>query len=120
MRPRYKHHDDQRAQGKQQINQAAGHTGQREQILGHIGLFQQRGIAGDGINGLGRGCVHIVEQKLTAEQIHREILDIPPEHGGKHHRHNNHDEQGVEDAPNIPQPTATILQLDVFLDQQGQ
>ena len=79
-----------------------------------------RRVTGNGEDGLMGGRIHKVEQQLTAEQIHREIINIPTEHGGEDHRHNQHDQQRIQNAPNVSQPAATVFELDIFLDQQHQ
>ena len=114
------HDDNQRSQRKHKIHHAAGDSRHGENIPGHIGLFQQGGVAGDGENRLMGGAVHKVKQKLSAEQIHREILDIPAEHGREHNAHNNHNEQRVQDTPHITQHTAAVFQLQVLYHQQLQ
>ena len=66
------------------------------------------------------GIVHVVEQQLTAEQVHREILNVPAEHGGEHDGHDDHDQQRVQNAPDIAQEAAAVFQLNVFGYQQLQ
>src|SRR5699024_9092639 len=113
-------HQHQSPQREHQIHHAAGNPGQGEDILGHIGLFQHGAAAGDGEDSLMGGGVHKIEQQLTAEQVHREIDNVPAEHGGKYDGHNHHDEQGVENAPHIAQEAAAVLELHIFDHQKLQ
>ena len=42
------------------------------------------------------------------------------EHSGEYHRHNHHDQQRIQNAPDISQPAAPVFQFDIFGDQQLQ
>ena len=113
-------HNDQCPQREQQVNQSAGNLRNGENVLGNVGFFHQCRVVGYGKNCLMGGLVHKIEQKLAAEQVDREILDIALKHIGKHQGHHGHDHQGVQDTPKIPQEAAAVFELDVLDDKQSQ
>ena len=114
------HNNDQSTQRENKIHHTAGDFGNRKNVPGNVGFFQQSGIGCNGVDGLMGGVVHKVKQELTAEQIHREVFNITLKHGGKHHSHDDHDQQRVQDTPYIAKNAAAVFQFDISGNQQSQ
>ena len=78
---RNQHDQHQSRQIENEINQTAGHLRKTEDVLGNIGLLNQRSVPDDGIHGLGRCRSHVIEKQLSGKQVDREIRDVSAEHG---------------------------------------
>jgi hypothetical protein len=59
-------------------------------------------------------AVHKIKQQLTAEQVHWEVLNFPIKHSGKDYCHDRHDQQRIENTPDIAQDASAIFQLNIF------
>ena len=58
-----------------------------------------------------------VEQRVAADEVEREVLDLEAEHIGKYQRLQQHHQQGVQDAPHIAEEAAAVFYLEVAGDQ---
>lgn len=92
-------HDQHRSQREKRVHETAGHLGNRKNVFGNICFLQQGRVSRDGKQRLVRRLGDKVEDRLPRNQVHREVLDIKPEHVGKYQHHDDHDHQRVQDAP---------------------
>ena len=64
---------EQKSLFENEINQTAGHLRKTEDVLGNIGLLNQRSVPDDGIHGLGRCRSHVIEKQLSGKQVDRDL-----------------------------------------------
>ena len=55
---------------------------------------------------------------IAAEQIDRKILNATLEYPGKNHGHYDHDQQRIQDTPDVSEKASAVFQLDILQDQQ--
>lgn len=91
--------------------------GEQEQILGHVDLRENTGIAHKGGHALIRGLAEATENQVAAEQVSGVVLHIAAEKLGKHQSHDQQRQQWGQHTPRHAQHRALVLFLEVALDQ---
>ena len=88
-------HDQHGNQGNSQIHHGRHDPGQRVDVLGHIDLGNQAGIAHDGSQSHAAGLGEKVEHHSADNQVSGKVGHITFEDGGKHKILHQHGEQRV-------------------------
>lgn len=79
--------EDEHDHGQAEVDEGLDIFGKEEQILGHIDLGEDGGVAHEGGHSLTRGFIEIGENQVPAEQVGGIVLHVPPEKLGKHQAH---------------------------------
>ena len=117
--PGANHYDYESAQWKHKIHQRACHLCQGENVLGNITLFQQCPIPDNRAHRRIGRWGHKLKNRPSGNQIDRIVHDTFPsvKHIWKYQRHNNHNQQRIQDTPHIPQDAPPVFQLYITLYQ---
>ena len=106
--------------GEEAVHQRTRHLGQRENVFRHIGFLKQRSVAQNRPHGrLCRGTVKF-KKSTAGDEIYRVVCDLSLEHRGEHHRHDQHDQQRIQDAPYIAEKASPVFQFHIPLYQLKQ
>ena len=108
-----KEHD----QGQAEVDEALDVFGHQEQILRHIDLRKDGGVAQKRGHALVRGFAEEGEDQVAAEQIGRVMRGAAPEKLGEHQAHDQQHQQRRQDAPGHAQHRALIFGFEVAFDQ---
>ena len=109
--------DKKHAQGKAEVDEGLNILGEEEQVLWHIDLGKDAGVAHEGGHALTGGLVEVGEDQVAAKQIGGIMGGIAAKKLRKDQPHDQKGQQRGQHAPGHTQHGALILFLKISLDQ---
>ncbi len=97
-RPGDQHDQKQRDDRQRKVDQRREDARYRVDVLGHVHLLDQRGVASDGGHAHADSLVEKVEEYDARKQIHRVIGNVALEQRGEHNVLNRHRQKRIEEA----------------------
>lgn len=105
------------AQRQAEIDEGLDVLGKQEQVLGHVDLGEDAGVAHQGSHPLAGGFVEVAEHQVAAEQIRGVMGRVPPEKLGEHQPHHQQHQQRRQHAPQHAQHRPLVFLFEVPLHQ---